>query len=105
MDRAHLINLYPFLTRGEPPLIDRVLDVGAIHSLTAGTHVMFEGNRCVSLPLMVSGVVRVYKLDESGREITLYRIEPGESGVLTAACILGDIGFPANALVEADSEV
>lgn len=104
-DKSQLIESYPFLGRGDAPLIDRVLESGAAHSLAAGTHVMFEGNRCVSLPLLLTGLVRVYKLDESGREITLYRIEPGESCVLTAACILGDIGFPANAMVERDAEV
>ena len=105
VDKTLLTDRYPFLSLGETPLVDRLLEAGASHQFSAGTHVMFEGNKCVSLPLLVSGLVRVYKLDESGREITLYRIEPGESCVLTAACILGDIGFPANAMVETDSEV
>ena len=105
IDKSILAEKYPFLVRGESPLMDRVLPIGSSQSIPAGTHIMFEGGRCQSMPLLVNGLVRVYKQDANGREITLYRIEPGESCVLTAACILGDIGFPADAAVERDSEV
>lgn len=49
--------------------------------------------------------MRVYKTGETGREITLYRIEPGESCILTANCILNRRGFPALAEVEQTTEV
>jgi CRP/FNR family transcriptional regulator len=48
----------------------------------------------------LSGTVRVYKIGESGREITLYRIEENDSCILTASCILSQIRFPALAVVE-----
>jgi CRP/FNR family transcriptional regulator, anaerobic regulatory protein len=51
----------------------------------------------------VSGVVRVYLVSRQGREITLYRIQPGGSCVLTASCILGGSGFPALAQVEKEA--
>jgi len=44
--------------------------------------------------------LRVYLVSREGREITLYRIQPGGSCVLTASCILGGSGFPALAEVE-----
>ena len=36
-------------------------------------------NKCSGIPLVLEGRARVYKLSESGREITLYLVfEPGE---------------------------
>ena len=49
---------------------------------------------------MLRGTVRVFKLAESGREITLYRIEAGQSCILTASCIQSDSPFPAFAICE-----
>ncbi|MFN3491180.1 MAG: Crp/Fnr family transcriptional regulator, partial [Anaerolineales bacterium] len=51
------------------------------------------------------GSVRVYKIGETGREITLYRFGMGEGCILTASAILNDTSFPAIATVEQDAEV
>lgn len=45
-------------------------------------------------------MARVYKIGESGREITLYRIGPGESCILTTSCIMNGKPFPAFAVCE-----
>ena len=49
-------------------------------------------------------MVRVYKIGENGREITLYRFGNGESCILTANVILSRQTFPAIATVEQDAE-
>ena len=46
----------------------------------------------------MSGEIRVYKIGETGREITLYEIYPGETCILNAACILSHRNYPANAV-------
>jgi CRP/FNR family transcriptional regulator len=66
--------------------------------------ISLEGDSCHSIAFLISGSVKVFKLSESGREITLYRISPGESCILTASCILSDKNFPANASVEEETE-
>ena len=68
-----------------------------------GHTIATEGDTCSQLALVYSGVVRVYKLAESGREITLYRIKQGNSCILTASCIIGKTPFPA--IAQAESEV
>lgn len=50
----------------------------------------------------IAGAVRVFLPGQEGREITLYRVEPGSSCVLSASCILGGSMFPAMAEVERD---
>ena len=56
------------------------------------------------IALLISGVVRVFKLSPTGREITLYRFGEGESCIFTANAILHDQDFPALAVVERDAE-
>jgi CRP/FNR family transcriptional regulator len=46
----------------------------------------------------------VYKIGETGREITLYRFGNGESCILTANAILSRKSFPAIATVEREAE-
>ncbi len=63
------------------------------------------GTECVYLPLVLRGTLRIFKNSETGRELTLYRIEEGESCVLTATCILNGGSFPAIAVAEGETEV
>lgn len=45
------------------------------------------------------------KTAESGREILLYRIGPGETCIIMLSSALGNIPYPATAIVEQDAEV
>jgi len=56
------------------------------------------------IALLLSGVVRVYKIGGTGREITLYRFGLGQSCILSANAILNQNTFPAIATVEQDAE-
>ncbi len=68
-----------------------------------GHDVFVEGDRADAIALLISGVVRVYKIGETGREITLYRFGNGESCILTANAILSQKNFPAIATVEKEA--
>ncbi len=65
-----------------------------------------ESERCSNVIFVLSGAIRIYKLSEEGREITLYRIGRGETCVLTVACLLGvgELAFPVAASAEQASE-
>jgi CRP/FNR family transcriptional regulator, anaerobic regulatory protein len=72
--------------------------------IPAGRDVFVEGDQVDAIALLISGVVRVYKIGETGREITLYRFGNGESCILTANAILSRKSFPAIATVEREAE-
>ncbi len=72
--------------------------------IPAGHDVFLEGDRIEAIALLISGVVRVYKIGETGREITLYRFGNGSSCILTANAILSQRTFPAVATVEQEAE-
>jgi CRP/FNR family transcriptional regulator, anaerobic regulatory protein len=87
------------------PQMKRELMAAAIYArIPAGRDVFVEGDSIDAIALLLSGVVRVYKIGETGREITLYRFGHGESCILTANAILSRESFPAIATVEKDAE-
>ena len=59
---------------------------------------------CPGVLLIKKGWVRVYMLSRDGREITLYRMGPGEVCVISAACCLGGMTFEAHIDAETDME-
>ena len=85
---------------GTPSLADAIAEHAQLVTLPSGKAICFEGDDCTHLALITAGTARVFKLAESGREITLYRIESGECCILTASCMLSGRVFPAIASVE-----
>ena len=85
----------------EPSKIDFLSQSQEV-SLSAGKYICLEGDLCNYLPLVISGSVRVYKIGESGREITLYHLEKGDSCIMTASCIMSQKEFPAFAVAETE---
>jgi CRP/FNR family transcriptional regulator, anaerobic regulatory protein len=94
----------PILQRADPQFKREFQQAATFARIPAGQDVFVEGDRSDAIALLVSGQVRVYKIGETGREITLYRFGLGESCILTANAILSRQTFPAIATVEADAE-
>jgi CRP/FNR family transcriptional regulator len=94
----------PLLKKAEPALTRAFREQAFYARIHAGQDIFAEGDRADALALLISGVVRVYKIGETGREITLYRFGEGESCILTANAILSQSTFPALATVERDAE-
>ncbi len=94
----------PILQHADPQLIRDFQQVAFIAKIPTGNDVFLEGDQVNAIALLISGVVRVYKIGETGREITLYRFGNGESCILTANAILSQKTFPAIAVVEKDAE-
>lgn len=71
-----------------------------IVSLPAGKKVFRGGDECRNYLLVLEGSVRVQMTAESGREIVLYRVDPGETCVLTTACLLAHEAYSAEGVTE-----
>lgn len=86
---------------------DLFLSSAAIQNFGAETVIMDESRSCSSVIFVLTGNIRIFKLSEEGKEITLYRIGRGETCILTVACLLGtgDVPFPVAAIAEQESEV
>ncbi len=94
----------PVLQTAENGLENEFKRAAFFARIPAGQDVFVGGDAVQAIALLISGVVRVYKIGETGREITLYRFGLGESCILTANAILSQQSFPAIATVEQDAE-
>ena len=63
-----------------------------------------DGSECSGVFFIRSGCLRVYMLSEKGKDITLYRLYPGDMCMLSASCVLKTITFDVMIDAEEDSE-
>ncbi len=68
-----------------------------------GTNV-HDGNECTGVIMVKSGSLRLYLLSDEGKEITLYRIFPGELCIFSASCALHSVTFDIFIDSEEESE-
>lgn len=101
-DVAQLIQQCPLLTGLAPDLREAVTQQAIAMTAPAGTVLFDAGNACQALPLVLSGSVRVFKRADNGREISLYRVNPGEICIVTVSCLLGGDAYPATGIAETE---
>lgn len=71
-------------------------------TLPPGAEPFRVGGPCESYIFVITGSVRVQMVSEGGREIVLYRVEDGQTCVLTTACLMAREDYPAEAVAETD---
>jgi CRP/FNR family transcriptional regulator, anaerobic regulatory protein len=99
------LSAFPFFSTLPAQARSRILERSVSQTLAHKQVLARDGAECSFLPFVLAGTLRIYKGSESGREITLYRIERGESCILSATCILTGGSFPAIAEAEGETEV
>lgn len=67
-----------------------------------GMNIHGGDGECIGAIVVKSGCVRAYMLSEEGREITLYRLYPGDICMLSASCVIKAITF--DVMVDADTD-
>ena len=67
-----------------------------------GTCLSGSDDSCAGVFLVRSGTLRVYMLSEEGKDLTLFRLNPGDVCILSASCVLKMIRFEV--LIEAESD-
>ena len=58
-----------------------------------GERVHSPVENCVGILLLRTGQLRAYLLSEDGRDVTLYRLFPGEVCILSASCVMDSVNF------------
>jgi len=90
------------LRDAEDTYLNRFLkSAGHVH-LNADEFVFRPGDLCESFVILLEGRIRVQLISEDGKEVTLYRIGPGGSCVLTTSCLFSSDEYPAEAMAETD---
>jgi len=99
---ADWIEQFPGLSRLEPAIRDVLARKSAVVTVREGSVIFGPGKSPENLLLLLEGRVRVQQVSEAGREIVLYRVEAGQSCVLTTACLLAHEGYSAEGIAETD---
>lgn len=86
--------------RLDPATRAALAGTGRIIVLPAGARAFAPGTACESYLVVLEGAIRVQMVAANGREIVLYRVEAGQSCILTTACLLARDDYPAEAVVE-----
>ena len=105
VSKETFFSAFPLFRRERQAVLNRLLDNGVHTPFVSGTGLYHDGDRCRGIGFLLSGEIRVFKIGESGREITLYDIFPGETCILNASCLLSGQPYPANATGAADGAV
>lgn len=86
-------------------LLEKLKKEGTIKTFPPDTVIIDENDYIRFVPIVLNGSIKVFKLDEEGREMLLYYIKPGES------CVMSFLGATCNgtskikAVVEEEAEV
>ena len=82
-----------------------LLDNAVCRKYTQETNLRSIAAECLGVLIVKSGQLRVFNVSESGREITLYRMNSGDICILSAACVLESIKLEVMVNAEMDSEI
>ena len=82
------------------PFWDKMSDAEQKSFINSSYNVKFEkgtnihnGDECTGIILIKSGSLRLYMLSDEGKEVTLYRLFPGDMCMLSASCVLSTVTF------------
>lgn len=96
----HWVERFPGLARLEPATKQLLLERSAIVTVPKDTTIFGPGKSPENMLFLLDGTVRVQQTSETGHEIVLYRIQAGQSCVLTTACLLAYEDYTAEGISE-----
>lgn len=82
-----------------------VYQTGQIKSFPADTVILNINAYIKSIPIVLSGSIKVMQTDENGQEILLYYIKPGESCIMSFLAGIHNDTSKIKAIVEDDAEL
>ncbi len=88
-----------------PLLVKEIAKYSSIHHFKKDTVILKEDSFVKVIPLVVSGLIKIYKEEENGNEVLLYYIKPGETCIVSV--ITGEKNEKVNVkgVVEEDVDV
>ena len=87
----------------EDALIHEIADIGLYKEVKSGETLMEIGSYIKTMPLLLSGAVKILREDDDGDELLLYYLEKGETCSMTMTCCLGDQRSKIRAIAEIDT--
>jgi len=101
-DASDWVERFPGLSRLDEPTKQLLTTRSKIVRMPKDTMVFGPGKSPENMLFLLDGTVRVQQVSETGHQIVLYRIEAGQSCVLTTACLLAYDDYSAEGIAETD---
>jgi CRP/FNR family transcriptional regulator len=100
--KERLLQRFPVFAELPKADLDALLADAEVLRVPAGKVLFDAGQPCRGFPLVLEGSVRVFKSSPGGREILLYRVDPGQGCILSGGCLLGHADYSARGIAEED---
>jgi CRP/FNR family transcriptional regulator len=98
--RRLLLERFPVFGQLPAAQLERLLAEAPLLRVPAGA-VLFDASQpCRGFPLVLEGAVGVSMNASSGREILLYRVDPGQGCIMSGGCLLGHSDYSARGIAE-----
>ncbi|EID75963.1 Crp/Fnr family transcriptional regulator [Imtechella halotolerans] len=98
-----LIQNYGYLFEEE--LLQEINQVGTFKEVPEGFKLIEIGEYIKSMPLLVSGAIKILREDENGDELLLYFLERGDTCAMTLSCCLGQKKSEIRAISETPAKL
>jgi len=89
----------------EPGLVKELLEVGHLKKIKAGQVMLELGQRVSSMPIVISGTVRIFRDDDEGNELFLYYLNKNDVCAMSLTCCIKNRPSEVRAIVETDSDI
>ena len=103
MDKSQIKKLFPIFNEIE--LFEELSEHGIEKKFKSGDNLIRKGEYIKSLPLIVSGSIKVLREDENGNEVLLYYLEGGNTCAMSITCCLREEKSNIWAITEEDTTV
>ncbi|KJD34616.1 Crp/Fnr family transcriptional regulator [Tamlana nanhaiensis] len=89
----------------ENDLLTEINQVGTFKEVPEGFKMINIGEYVKSMPLLISGAIKILREDNDGDELLLYFLEKGDTCAMTLTCCLGQTKSEIKAIVETDAKL
>ncbi|CAL2106603.1 CRP/FNR family transcriptional regulator, anaerobic regulatory protein [Tenacibaculum sp. 190524A02b] len=95
-----LKNSYGYLF--EENLINEICEIAVYKEFEENTIIIDTQSYIISIPLLLSGAIKILREDKNGDEIVLYYLEEGDTCAMTLSCCMGETKSKIRAVSETD---
>lgn len=103
MNKLAILDAFSFFRDATTEMRSAVESAGNALVLPPGAIVFRDGDRCDQFALFGRGGLRVFKTAPTGREITLYHVQPGEICLMNSLSVF--LGTPVRATAQVEASV
>lgn len=89
----------------EEALLDLIEEKGVLKTVDYDTVIMDVGQTLKSIPLVMSGAIRILREDDDGNELFLYYLEKGDTCAVSLSCCFSNNVSSIKAIAEEDTEM